>query len=387
MLETAVATPNGTTKHIGVSSLDQYWFAGSKTGQEQYELGLLDNLGTSATADQAARGSNYGDVITDEEAINGGTQPIFSYIETGGPYTDDTSASDYITPPELNWAVWSSLIHGANGIIYFDHTFGGPAQSDDDMYDFYYQTVQPGQTVSMYTQVQNTDALVEQMAPVLNSPTALNYATVNTPGYENGVVDFGVQRHRGHGEGRERAVLCLRRYSRLDDANKYLRCLHACRQERDKRDRHRRKPHHRSEKRSIHRYVATAATVHIYEVNDGSGSSTGTGSSSGTGSTPPAIIAIADSPAIGDLSGGKVVTVTLAFSENVTVTGGAPTLTLNDGGTATMLAVREQVRSRSPILWWPDRTPPHLPRLPSICRAGSRSGMALATPPTSRSPA
>ena len=72
---------------------------------------------------------------------------------------------------------------------------------------------------------------------------------------------------------------------------------------------------------------ATAATVHIYEVNDGSGS----GSSSG----PPVITAIVTSPASGDLNAGKTVALTLDFSENVTVAGGTPTLTLNAGGTAT----------------------------------------------------
>ena len=41
--------------------------------------------------------------------------------------------------------------------------------------DPYYQTVQPGQTVSIYTQVDRTDALITQLAPVLNSPTALGY--------------------------------------------------------------------------------------------------------------------------------------------------------------------------------------------------------------------
>ena len=52
----------------------------------------------------------------------------------------------------------------------------------------FYQTVQPGQTISIYTQVKATDALVEQLAPVLNSPTALGYVTVNNAGYENGTV-------------------------------------------------------------------------------------------------------------------------------------------------------------------------------------------------------
>ena len=40
----------------------------------------------------------------------------------------------------------------------------------------------------MYTQVQQTDALVEQLAPVLNSPTALGYVTVNNAGYQNETV-------------------------------------------------------------------------------------------------------------------------------------------------------------------------------------------------------
>ena len=37
----------------------------------------------------------------------------------------------------------------------------------------------------------------------------------------------------------------------------------------------------------------------------------------------------------GDLNAGKTVTLTLNLSEAVTVAGGTPTLTLNDGGTAT----------------------------------------------------
>ncbi len=44
--------------------------------------------------------------------------------------------------------------------------------------------------------------------------------------------------------------------------------------------------------------------------------------------------ATSNSPAKGDLNAGKTVALTLAFSENVTVANGRPTLTLNDGGTA-----------------------------------------------------
>ena len=55
----------------------------------------------------------------------------------------------------------------------------------------------------------------------------------------------------------------------------------------------------------------------------------------GTTSTPPtAITGISESPATGALNAGKTVTLTLAFNSAVAVVG-KPTLTLNDGGTAT----------------------------------------------------
>jgi hypothetical protein len=53
--------------------------------------------------------------------------------------------------------------------------------------------------------------------------------------------------------------------------------------------------------------------------------------------TIPAITGISESPAKGDLSAGKTVALTLAFSEAVTVAG-RPALRLNDGGTATYIS-------------------------------------------------
>jgi hypothetical protein len=51
--------------------------------------------------------------------------------------------------------------------------------------------------------------------------------------------------------------------------------------------------------------------------------------------TTPTLTGLVDSPASGDLGVGKTVTLTLKFSDVVTVSGGTPTLTLNDGGVAT----------------------------------------------------
>src|SRR5262249_6707130 len=110
-------------------------------------------------------------------------------VETGELGKADTDA-DYITPPELNWASWSSIIHGAREIIYFNHTFTASHQSDDNLTQPFYQTVQPAQTSSIYDQVKAADALVEQLAPVINSPFAMNYVTVNGPHYSYGTPDL-----------------------------------------------------------------------------------------------------------------------------------------------------------------------------------------------------
>jgi hypothetical protein len=48
----------------------------------------------------------------------------------------------------------------------------------------------------------------------------------------------------------------------------------------------------------------------------------------------PMVTSVTATPATADLGVGKIVTLTVSFSETVTVTGGVPTLLLNDGGTA-----------------------------------------------------
>ena len=329
VLDTLVTTPNGTQAHIDASSVDAYWFSGANISQMQYELGLLDNLAGNATAAEVARGSNYGDIITDEEAITGGSQPIFGFVETGGPYTEDTSASDYITPAELNWAVWSELIHGANGIDYFDHSFAGPAVSDSNVQDAYYQTVQPGQTVSIYTQIQQTDALVTQLAPVLNSPTALGYVTVNNAAYENGTIlspFSGIEVMAKDDNGQ--FYIFADTADALTQTNISATFTIA--------DTNATSVTVVGENRTIpvvdgvfSDTFATAATVHIYEVNDG-------------GSSPPP-----PAPAAPVISTGVA-----NSNASVTLTGTAPdgsTVTVSDGGT-TALGTATASSSRRPVI-------------------------------------
>src|SRR5262249_340451 len=51
--------------------------------------------------------------------------------------------------------------------------------------------------------------------------------------------------------------------------------------------------------------------------------------------TAPVITSIAESPSNGQLNAGKIVAYTITMSEPVTMLGGTPSLSLNDGGTAT----------------------------------------------------
>lgn len=182
VLYTLCNTPNATQRHIDIQSVDLYCYAGARgtTGFWRGVGGVIYNLGRDMTEDEMARRGIFGDLITKERTFQTGhyPAPIFAFVENGGPYTDNATADTYIQPQELNSAVWSSIIHGARGIIYFNHTFAGPAQTNDNLENSFYQTLQGSQTISIYDQTKATNLLIKQMAPIINSPTAVGYATV-----------------------------------------------------------------------------------------------------------------------------------------------------------------------------------------------------------------
>ena len=53
---------------------------------------------------------------------------------------------------------------------------------------------------------------------------------------------------------------------------------------------------------------------------------------------PPVVVSVAETPSSGDLGVGKTVTLTLTLNDVVTVSGGIPSLALNDGGIATYVS-------------------------------------------------
>ena len=102
------------------------------------------------------------------DAMDGKRQPIWNFVEVGWPWgeTPGTGGLDKPTPAEIRGAVWHSLIAGARGIIYFQHSFTGSCQSHHALRETgssCYGAVIDG--------VRSVDAQIKSLAPVLNAPT------------------------------------------------------------------------------------------------------------------------------------------------------------------------------------------------------------------------
>ncbi|HEX7484012.1 MAG TPA: hypothetical protein VF281_02570 [Candidatus Saccharimonadales bacterium] len=150
-----------------VVSDDIYWYTDSDvctgaqgptmitgTGPISQYTGLHD-----LTTAECRRSANYGAIIDRMialDALDGQRQPVWSFVEVGNPFTYTRS----ITGPQIEGAVVSSLIHGASGITYFKHNFGGSCQTTDAFIDC------PG---SYTTNVTNINSRMKDLATVLNT--------------------------------------------------------------------------------------------------------------------------------------------------------------------------------------------------------------------------
>jgi hypothetical protein len=115
--------------------------------------------------------ANYGITVDRMRALDardGKRKPIWNFVEVGWPFTESAAEGGRtIAPEEIRAAVWHSLIAGARGIVYFNHSFGGPpdCQSEHVLRD-----------VGCYAKVRSAvtalDAQIRRLARVLNSPFA-----------------------------------------------------------------------------------------------------------------------------------------------------------------------------------------------------------------------
>jgi hypothetical protein len=142
------AEANCYANGVDIPSVDMYWFTDPYNGPDHrygYLYGENDkNLRRAALSD-------------------GKAQPLWNFIETGWPFADGEGETAPIRPAELRSAAWHSIIAGARGIMWFQHSFGGPNAGD-------HHTIRSNSegTRPMVTSV---DAQIKSLAPVLNSST------------------------------------------------------------------------------------------------------------------------------------------------------------------------------------------------------------------------
>jgi len=172
-------------------SVDQYWFTDNLIDDPTSSDSCGRFYGVPCTTDQAQRGSNYGATIDAIRQLENpvGSEPIWAFVEDGCPFTapDDQC----ITPAQMNWAVWSSIIHGARGVVYFNHSFSGPSESDNNFEDPYFTTT------GITPQAAATNSMIKSLAPVLNDDTALNYVTAGPAPTTFGGIETMAKYHDG----------------------------------------------------------------------------------------------------------------------------------------------------------------------------------------------
>lgn len=110
----------------------------------------------------------------------GHTRPVWNWIET----TRISPDGDAPTPDQVRAEVWMSLIHGSLGIGYFAHVidpFDETGLLDDE---------------TMSAAVADIDAQIAELAPVLNTPSIANGATVESSDATTS-IDLAVKRAPG----------------------------------------------------------------------------------------------------------------------------------------------------------------------------------------------
>jgi len=112
---------------------------------------------------------------------SGGKKPVWSCIEcTRISHPDGQMA----TPDQVKAEVWMAIIHGATGLIYFVHEFK-PKFNEHALLDH----------PEMLDGVTATNRQIQELAPVLNSPTLPGLAKVDT-GSKDAPVAVMAKKHR-----------------------------------------------------------------------------------------------------------------------------------------------------------------------------------------------
>ncbi|MDV8147961.1 hypothetical protein [Arthrobacter sp. B10-11] len=165
-----------------VVSADNYWFTDPYICGPS-EGGGVFAAGTGLAPEKCRLAANYGWTVDRVRSLvqPAMSKPVWAFVEVGHPFTDPNAPT--ISGPQIRAAVWSSLIHGARGVVYFNHNFGGDCLSQHVLRDPCGEAVRPWVT--------EVNGQIARLAPVLNAPF-LDNALAHGDG-----VDAAVKVHGG----------------------------------------------------------------------------------------------------------------------------------------------------------------------------------------------
>jgi hypothetical protein len=146
-----------------VLSADNYWFTDDNICSEN-EGGSLFKRPGHLPPDVCHAAANYGKTIDRLRSLvqPSGSKPVWGFVEVGHPSGESTAPT--IEPQQITAAVWGTIIHGARGVIYFNHSFGGPCQTQHALREPCYKDVRAS--------VKQLNGRIKELAPVLNAPFA-----------------------------------------------------------------------------------------------------------------------------------------------------------------------------------------------------------------------
>lgn len=177
-------------------SNDFYWMTGNNiyqpAGSAPWDLGaqFYRMYDRDATTDEARRACHYGNVVSHMRGLTvpARWEPVWGFVENGGPFPYNT-LSDYMTPEVMVSAVWHMIIHGARGIIYFNHTF---ATGDESQHNF-----RLPQYAAIQAAAKEVNGRIQGLAAVINDDFAINFVGVTPAATPFSGIEIMAKYHSG----------------------------------------------------------------------------------------------------------------------------------------------------------------------------------------------
>ena len=161
---------------VHLPSIDIYWFTDTNVCGISEGGRLFTGGARALTQAECRRASNYGAIVNRVRNLISplGSKPMWNFVEVGWPFTETASqGARTIAPEEIRAAVWHSLIAGARGIIYFNHSFGGPCTTQNVLRS------SCGGYPAVRAMVTSVNAQIQSIAGALNGPKLTSGFTAN----------------------------------------------------------------------------------------------------------------------------------------------------------------------------------------------------------------